>query len=414
MLIAEYNGIKSKVTAKAQTGKCLDCGEEVRSVFGEKVIKHWRHKPGGCSNPDTWKNGGSGETEWHSRMKELAEKYCQENNIFYEIEKRFDKLDEEGHTHRTDFYANGICFEFQNSPIDPHTISIREDYYGKVVWLFNYEGMSFHCNRPIYYIKDNNLYSPLGRIYSESDSPKSFDAIKDKKKLLKEIEDIESDPELKWLVEDICEDLKLIFESDDESMLEDQFIIYKMFSDLFERYEEYQEIINVNNMHEKILVINKRIEDIDSKISKLENYINQVEILKIEEKALQIKKNDEISKWEPSEKLNNANLLFNRLINEIKNEKKSKYYQLTNITLDEDMLLHICSNDPKWKIILEKKEKLSEIMHQEKKQYSDMINNILNKERHEIIEKRREEYKLSIAKLQEERNILIKEKEKIV
>lgn len=113
---------KSRVIA-TQTGdraSCPACGGEVVAKCGSIVIHHWAHKVADC---DPWSEP---EGPWHRAWKAIVAPSAREVVIG---------------NHRADIVGNsGRVVELQHSPISPETIADREQFYGRMVWLFDASG----------------------------------------------------------------------------------------------------------------------------------------------------------------------------------------------------------------------------------------------------------------------------------
>jgi competence protein CoiA len=100
-------------------GTCACCGHEVIAKCGEIMSWHWSHRANDC---DPWYEP---ESEWHRDWKSLVPPNRQEVVMG---------------PHRADMVtAMGTVVELQNSPISPETIREREQFYNKMVWIFNAE-----------------------------------------------------------------------------------------------------------------------------------------------------------------------------------------------------------------------------------------------------------------------------------
>ena len=103
---------------------CQLCGATLVAKCGEIYTWHWQHKNDG--NCDTWKEH---ETQWH---REWKSKFPKENQEII-IEKKGEK-------HIADILTKeGLIIEFQNSPISTFTITEREEFYKRMVWVVNAE-----------------------------------------------------------------------------------------------------------------------------------------------------------------------------------------------------------------------------------------------------------------------------------
>jgi hypothetical protein len=119
----DKNNNKIKPT-KGVEAKCQYCFEKVIAACGQINIHHWRHEAD--SNCDPWKEH---ETEWHRQWKEKFPENWREIIIIEDYEKHIADVQTE----------TGLVLELQNSSISSTTIQIRENFYGKMVWLINAE-----------------------------------------------------------------------------------------------------------------------------------------------------------------------------------------------------------------------------------------------------------------------------------
>lgn len=107
---------------KGKLGFCQLCKQNVRAYCGEINTNHWRHIE--IQNCDSWNEG---ETEWHREWKNEFPDDWQEVIIEKNSEKHIADI-------RT---PNNLVLELQNSSISSTTIKIRENFYGKMIWLIN-------------------------------------------------------------------------------------------------------------------------------------------------------------------------------------------------------------------------------------------------------------------------------------
>jgi hypothetical protein len=117
MRYAIVDGIK-QLPSKGTWGSCPSCNATVVSKCGSLVVHHWAHKVG--VDCDSWSEPiGPWHLEWQSEVKP----------DFVEVVKG---------SHRADLIGNGDCvIELQHSPISGDDIRAREDFYGKMVWVFD-------------------------------------------------------------------------------------------------------------------------------------------------------------------------------------------------------------------------------------------------------------------------------------
>jgi hypothetical protein len=113
----------NKIPASAQNeGFCPLCLDPVIPKCGEINIHHWAHRAN--DNCDDWYEP---ETDWHLYWKSLVPaEFCE-----VVIEK-------DGKRHRADIVtASGIVVELQHSGLSTQQIMARENFYQKMIWLFD-------------------------------------------------------------------------------------------------------------------------------------------------------------------------------------------------------------------------------------------------------------------------------------
>ena len=134
--IDDYNG---EFPAVSQLDKPLVAKK------GKKVIHHFAHKYTG--DRDSW--GEIKMTPWHWSYQEI----CKPENIEIRIER-------DGVLHIADIRNNdGLVIELQHSPIDDEVIKAREEFYGDMIWLFDY---STACSLPKgYIVYENNTVAVI-------------------------------------------------------------------------------------------------------------------------------------------------------------------------------------------------------------------------------------------------------------
>lgn len=117
MRYATVDGTK-QLPSKGTWGSCPSCKETVVSKCGSLVVHHWAHKAG--ADCDRWSEPiGPWHLEWQSEVKP-------------------DFVEVVVGTHRADLVGNGDCvIELQHSPIPKDDIRAREEFYGKMVWVFD-------------------------------------------------------------------------------------------------------------------------------------------------------------------------------------------------------------------------------------------------------------------------------------
>lgn len=119
MQFAMVNGNKIKASFDGPHGLCPLCEKEVIPKCGDINIWHWAHKVlGDC---DTWSEG---ESEWHINWK----------NCFHPSHLEIKKGN-----HRADVYNDyrGLVIELQHSSISSSEIQEREQFYKKMIWIFD-------------------------------------------------------------------------------------------------------------------------------------------------------------------------------------------------------------------------------------------------------------------------------------
>jgi competence CoiA-like predicted nuclease len=118
----DENKIRIKPTFSGQRATCPLCSGTIIGKCGDIYVKHWQHHLD--IECDSWKEH---ETVWHRQWKAKFPDDWQEVII---------KNNEE--THIADIKtAKGLVIEFQNSPISPATIEIRENFYVDMIWIVN-------------------------------------------------------------------------------------------------------------------------------------------------------------------------------------------------------------------------------------------------------------------------------------
>lgn len=114
-------GSKAQATPGTK-GVCPFCGSGVIAKCGEINIWHWAHER--SSECDMWSEG---ETEWHLEWKS--------NFLANYAEIQIIKQDQK---HIADIcFPNGVVIEFQHSPISVQEIRERENFYKKMIWVFD-------------------------------------------------------------------------------------------------------------------------------------------------------------------------------------------------------------------------------------------------------------------------------------
>lgn len=105
-------------------GICPSCHEGVIPKCGTIVVHYWSHRSG--TDCDPWSEG---ETPWHAQWKTAAPVHRRE------VVRG---------AHRADAIAgDGVVCEIQHSPISPHDIERREEFYGDMRWIFDARDRNF-------------------------------------------------------------------------------------------------------------------------------------------------------------------------------------------------------------------------------------------------------------------------------
>ena len=121
MLYALMDGIKVRAQPH-QRACCPNCSGEVLAKCGAINIWHWAHLP--SINCDSWTEG---ETAWHLLWKS-----------YFPPERVEVPISKDGRRHVADIITqNGTVLELQASPISVEEIQEREQFYKKLVWLFD-------------------------------------------------------------------------------------------------------------------------------------------------------------------------------------------------------------------------------------------------------------------------------------
>ncbi len=129
-----------KIPATSKTvAFCGICKEQMIPKCGKINVHHWAHKS--LEHCDDWHEP---ESEWHYSWKSLVPK----RNCEITVEKN-------GKKHRADIMTeNGRVIELQHSPISVDEILRRENFYDKMIWLFDLRGC-YNSNRFKIYREDD-------------------------------------------------------------------------------------------------------------------------------------------------------------------------------------------------------------------------------------------------------------------
>jgi hypothetical protein len=117
---SEPSGYRIKAFRKGKA-LCPACRAEVIAKCGKINVWHWAHKKD--SDCDSWADP---DTRWHLGWK----------NLFPEWSEIM--VEKDGKRHRADLLLpNGIVVELQHSYISPDEIREREQFYGRMIWIFD-------------------------------------------------------------------------------------------------------------------------------------------------------------------------------------------------------------------------------------------------------------------------------------
>lgn len=108
----------SRIAAmKGANGWCPSCRDQLVPKCGSIKVHHWAHRSCDC---DPWYEP---ETEWHLRWKSLAPR---------------ERVEVVMGPHRADVVSpSGIVVELQHSSISLEEAQEREQFYGRMIWLFD-------------------------------------------------------------------------------------------------------------------------------------------------------------------------------------------------------------------------------------------------------------------------------------
>lgn len=124
MLIAIQDGKRTRPLETGQRATCPQCNSEVLSKCGQINIWHWAHI--GLVSCDPWSEH---ESEWHLNWKKEVPEDWIEITIG---------------CHRADIRTpSGLVVELQHSSICVDDIEEREEFYGKMVWIFDVADAAF-------------------------------------------------------------------------------------------------------------------------------------------------------------------------------------------------------------------------------------------------------------------------------
>lgn len=121
-MITALSKYGNKIFASSgETGFCPICNEVLVPKICRLKLSHWAHSKSSkhCEHEP--------ETEWHRKWKSIFNI----NNIEVVVNKH-------GIIKRTDvMLGNEYCVEFQHSSISIDEINERENFYGKMIWVFD-------------------------------------------------------------------------------------------------------------------------------------------------------------------------------------------------------------------------------------------------------------------------------------
>jgi competence protein CoiA len=111
--------------------RCFGCDSLMVAKMGAIMTHHWAHLT--KKECDEWMEN---EGEWHLGWKKRIEDYAKENKINGLTVEKFIKQNDKWHF--ADIYSNeeGVT-ELQHSSISVENIQAREQFYGRMKWLFD-------------------------------------------------------------------------------------------------------------------------------------------------------------------------------------------------------------------------------------------------------------------------------------
>jgi competence protein CoiA len=115
-------------------GECPLCFEPLVPKCGNKRIWHWAHYAGtGCRDPY-----GESESEWHLIWKDRTTRRTRDGSVVGRPEVVVER-------NKVRSFAdiklpNGIVVKLRRTPIGIDRIRECEDFYGRMVWLFDVDG----------------------------------------------------------------------------------------------------------------------------------------------------------------------------------------------------------------------------------------------------------------------------------
>ena len=137
MRFATVNGKPSRPTMSGLQGTCILCGSAATAKVGPSITPHWAHLPGqeaaqGC---ELYLSDESGDTvnQWHTDWQDRWPDEWQEVVI-----------ERGGVKHIADVLIpgadGGLVIEFQHSHISPEAMAAREEFYPRMIWVFDATG----------------------------------------------------------------------------------------------------------------------------------------------------------------------------------------------------------------------------------------------------------------------------------
>lgn len=125
MYAQDFNGERVEAS-KDINAFCPGCKNAVRAKCGDIMPHHWAHIS--KTQCDQWFEN---EGEWHLSWKKRFEESSKKEVIVEKFIKKENKW------HFADIFTGKGAIELQHSPISIDTISKRELFYEKMIWLFD-------------------------------------------------------------------------------------------------------------------------------------------------------------------------------------------------------------------------------------------------------------------------------------
>ncbi len=140
MRYALLDGKRVEAEKAIADATCECCSDKVYPACGDVNVHHFRHFRG--NDCDSWYEP---ITQWHLNWQ----------NRFPE-QFREVVINRDGKKHRADILnARDVVLEFQNSPISLSQVREREQFYGKMVWVFNGDTLA----RGMFTMEDKKCYT---------------------------------------------------------------------------------------------------------------------------------------------------------------------------------------------------------------------------------------------------------------